>query len=101
LKVFDVPTPTKEQTVQIAHRVYAKLLKSHWGQAFDAALHTEVAEALGARRPRDINKTLLSALGKAAIDERTSLVVEDLDDPMISRTGSNYSGSKIGFVGDN
>ena len=100
LKLFNVPAPTKEQTIHIAHRVYASLLKSHWGKAFDEALPAEVAEALGQREPRVIRNVLLSALGNAAIDERTNLVVQDMDGalPSQKRGDSEYQNSKIGFA---
>lgn len=98
VKVFEIKAPNKEQTVQIARRVYAGLLKSHWGGAFDPALPDDVADALGVREPRAIRSTLLAALGNAAIDERSTLEVADLDGVNRAVKSGDYQDSKIGFA---
>ncbi len=98
VKVFEIKAPNKKQTVQIAHRVYKALLKSHWGSAFDAVLPDDVADALGVREPRAIRSTLLAALGNAAIDERSVVSVADLDGVNRAQKSGDYQDSKIGFA---
>jgi ATP-dependent Lon protease len=98
LKVFEVAAPTKEQTEQIARRIYAALLKSHWGKAFDPELPGAVVRALGQREPRVIRNTLLAALGNAAIDKRTTLEVKDLDGALPHVAAGNYQQTRIGFA---
>ena len=100
LKVFNVPAPTIEQVEHIARRIYASLLKSHWGSAFDPELPDAVVEALGLREPRVIRNTLLSALGNAAIDGRSRLEAKDMDGMPKLADGRDYNRSKIGFSGE-
>lgn len=97
LKVFKVRAPTAEQTIHIAHRIYASLLKSHWGKSFQEELPAEVAETLGRRPPREIKGTLLSALGNAALDERDHLTIGDLGGMPKVLSGDAYQRSRIGF----
>ncbi len=97
LKVFNVPAPTIVQVEHIARRIYASLLKSHWGSAFDPELPDSVVEALGLREPMVIRNTLLSALGNAAIDGRSTLEAQDLDGMPKLDDGRDYNRSKIGF----
>ena len=92
VRVFDVKTPTREQVQQIARRIYGNLRKQHWGKSFEAMLPDDVAAALGVMEPRAIRSTILAALGNAAIEKRSKLVVEDMVD-----TRKQSSGARIGF----
>ena len=100
LRVFNVPAPTIEQVQHIARRIYGSLLDSHWGKGFDPELPDEVVKALGLREPRVIRNTLLSALGNAAIDGRSTLEVGDLDGMQQVKDGRDYNRSCIGFSKD-
>jgi ATP-dependent Lon protease len=97
LRLFDVPAPTREQTINIARRIYINLLGSHWGRSFNDVLSDEVAQHLGERAPREIRNALLSALGNAALDERQNLELKDFVGVGQVKKSGDYQGSKIGF----
>jgi ATP-dependent Lon protease len=97
LRLFDVPAPTKEQTIHIAKRIYINLLGSHWGRSFNDVLSDEVTGYMGERAPREIRNALLSALGNAALDERQDLELKDFVGVGQVKKFGDYQGSKIGF----
>jgi ATP-dependent Lon protease len=88
-----VSAPTRDQAVGIARRVYARLITgSPWGRAFSEDLNDEIAELLATMAPREIEKALHLALGRAALAGRRSL---DLDDLRILAQGGRRT---IGFL---
>ena len=89
--VVNVPPPTPDQTAGIAKNIYAGLLAdAPWGRHFEPQLRAEVVEVLADQLPRDIKKSLVSALGLAALRGQRHISAKEL-----ARVGRRPS---IGFL---
>jgi len=89
--VVNVPPPTPDQTAGIVKNIYAGLLAdAPWGRHFEAQLRVEVVEVLAEQLPRDIKKSLVSALGLAALRGQRHISAKEL-----ARVGRRPS---IGFL---
>lgn len=76
--VFDVPSPTREETLAIAASIYRSLLSEYgWGKHFPNELSNEMLKNLCIVSPREIKNGLLSSFGVAAKAERTELLPAD------------------------
>ena len=74
-----VPPPTQDQVAGIAMNIYAALLSdAPWGRHFEPQLRAEVVEVLADHLPRDIKKSLVSALGLAALRGQRYISAKDL-----------------------
>lgn len=77
--VVNAPPPTQDQVAGIAKNIYAGLLAdAPWGRHFEPQLRAEVIEVLGDQLPRDIKKSLVSALGLAALRGQRHISAKDL-----------------------
>jgi ATP-dependent Lon protease len=77
--VVNVPPPTRDQVASIAMNIYATLLSdAPWGRHFEPQLRAEVVEVLAEHLPRDIKKSLVSALGLAALRGQRYISAKDL-----------------------
>ena len=77
-RVFKIDAPDREQTMIIAKLIYAKMLVgNHWGSAMHPALSDKIVEILAASTPREIKSQLLSACGRAVLDGRRELRIDD------------------------
>lgn len=77
--VINVPPPTPDQVAGIATNIYAGLLaNAPWGRHFEPQLRAEVVEVLADQLPRDIKKSLVSALGLAALRGQRHISAKDL-----------------------
>lgn len=92
MAVYEVPSPTPEQAVGIAQRIYAGLLKEMQLKQFCAKLSDAAAEKLSGTSPRDMRKALLDALGHAVANGRDQVLPEDVR----LRCGAGKH-NKIGF----
>lgn len=94
VRVFKIPKPNLAQARTIAIRIYngilneSDLLKSK----FDSNLSYEVINHVAQLSPRRIKLSIETALGKAAIAKRNTLLIEDFDKI------KNTNKSKIGFI---
>jgi ATP-dependent Lon protease len=91
MAVYDVPSPTPEQSAVIAQRVYDGLLKELRLKNVDEDLPDNVLDKLSDVSPREMRKALLDGLGFAVAAGRSSLVPEDL------RLKSDGGKRRIGF----
>lgn len=99
LEVFEIPNPTKEQSMQIAksvwHSIYNEVLPK--GHGFDFELPADVCEFMGSISPRVMRKALTYAASAAALDARKQLSLGDLKDSA-TRYNPDSKKGKIGFV---
>lgn len=91
MAVYDVPSPTPEQSAVIAQRVYEGLLKELRLKGVDEELPENVLDRLSDVSPREMRKALLDGLGFAVAAGRSSLVPDDL------RFKSESGKRRIGF----
>ncbi|MDT3670866.1 MAG: AAA family ATPase [Aromatoleum sp.] len=90
---LSVPSPTREQVVRIAHRIYASFRKARpWAQAMSTTLPDSVAQLLCDSTPRAIRVQLERACGRAARQGRRELAVEDVE------LSEHASRRGIGFI---
>lgn len=77
--VVIVPPPTQDQVAGIAKNIYTSLLAdAPWGRHFEPQLRAEVVAALADQLPRDIKKSLVSALGLAALRGQRHISAKEL-----------------------
>jgi ATP-dependent Lon protease len=77
--LVNVPPPTPAQVAGIAKNIYIGLLAdAPWGGNFEPQLRAEVVEVLAEQLPRDIKKSLVSALGLAALRGQRYISAKDL-----------------------
>lgn len=81
VRVFDIPPPTNEQSLQVAKRIYTTLRNGSaiLTEKFDETLDDSVANMLATMSPRKMRIALEIAFGKAAIAGRCYLSAEDID----------------------
>jgi len=91
MAVYEVPSPTPEQSAAIAQRVYEGLLKELRLKDVDDALPDNVLGKLADISPREMRKALLDGLGFAVAAGRSTLVPDDL------RIKSDNGKRRIGF----
>jgi len=91
MAVYDVPSPTPEQSAAIAQRIYEGLLKELRLKDVDDELPGNVLDKLADVSPREMRKALLDGLGFAVAAGRASLVPDDL------RVKSESGKRRIGF----
>ncbi|WP_151636480.1 AAA family ATPase [Noviherbaspirillum aerium] len=91
MAVYEVPSPTAEQSAVIAQRVYEGLLKELRLKDVDNELTDSVLGKLADVSPREMRKALLDGLGYAVAAGRSSLVPDDL------RLKSENNKRRIGF----
>lgn len=96
IAVFEIPEPTPDQATAIAKRIYRLLVGGkHWGGAFAPDLDERVAQYLGDLPPRVIKKTIVQALGNAAIADRPEITVADIEEALGSDRRMSYA---MGFL---
>jgi len=91
MAVYEVPSPTPEQTAGIAQRVYSGLLNELKLQNMESELQDKVLDKLSGISPREMRKALLDGLGFVIAAGRTALTPEDV------RVRSEGGKRKIGF----
>lgn len=78
-EIFSVAAPSPAQLIAIAHGIYAQLLQAApWGSQFEADLPDAVALQLARTTPRELGRSLRSALGHAVLAQRRHLQLGDL-----------------------
>lgn len=86
---YEIKQPTRQQGIKIARSVYQALLESNpWGHFFSKRLPEEVASKMATRSGRDMRKTLLDALAKAATRKSKILRPDDVSLPEIQEPRS-------------
>ncbi|MDQ9170550.1 AAA family ATPase [Oxalobacteraceae bacterium R-40] len=78
MAVYEVPSPSPEQSAIIAQNIYAGLLRELKLESFERGLDVSVLERLSTISPRDMRKTLLDGLGFAVAAKRDRLQSEDI-----------------------
>lgn len=94
--VVNIPSPSKEQMIKIASSVYNDIIndpKNPWGERFHDKLDDDILDGLSGNTPRQINRILLSTMGKVALKEMDKNRPED---SLISIKKEDISDSKIG-----
>jgi ATP-dependent Lon protease len=77
-----VGAPSGDQALKIARRIYRRMVDgAQWGSVFPGELSDELAESLSTMSPRDVEKALHLAFGRAALAGRNQLLREDLQLP--------------------
>jgi len=80
--VFTIEPPSSAQIRSLARASYQRLRTTEpWGRHFDAELRSDVLERLAGLSCRDVERTLLDALGNAALAERSFISPSDLREP--------------------
>ena len=95
-EVITVPNPSKEQMVDITKSVYNDIIndpKHPWGKRFHEQLDNSIIDNLVSKTPREINRILLSAMGKVALKELDS---ERPEDTLISIKSDDIDFKRIG-----
>lgn len=91
-EVFRVEAPTTGQLIRIARGIYAQILKAApWGAQFSPELPDAVALQLARTTPRELGRSLRTALGNAVLDQRRYLLLGDLPLPA-ERPGMGFHG---------
>ena len=79
VEVQHIQPPTKEESILIAHSIYASIRKSRpWGECFSPELGTDVAEKLAVMEPRKMKACLIRAFGRAAATSREIIMADDI-----------------------
>jgi ATP-dependent Lon protease len=92
--VFDVASPTPEQSMQIARRIYARERSANgWGRHFAEEMSESVVARLGNYPPRRMRTVLRQAFGRAAIAKRGEVLPCDIGQPE-----KEMAKPRIGFV---
>lgn len=77
--VVQVPLPTREQSMSIAHEIYRSMRSSaDWGHFFDEELTDNVINVLAELSPRRMRLGIEQAFGAAAIERRRTLLPKDI-----------------------
>ena len=81
VRVFDIPNPDQHQSAQVAKRIYQILLNESplLKARFAGDLTEVVTYALAALSPRKMRLAIVTALGRAALAQRNSLMLQDFD----------------------
>jgi ATP-dependent Lon protease len=78
-EIFEVPQPTAEQTLEIARHIYIDTVTSApWGSLFPATPDESVLERFTEHPPRETEKILRAAFGRAARAGRRYLIPDDI-----------------------
>lgn len=98
LEVFEIPSPTAEQSRAIARSVWKDLCSSALpaGHSFSPELPEDVCTELASCTPRVMRKALMQACGMAAIRHETALRVDDVQ--ACTRRSKGPVRPSIGFV---
>lgn len=91
MAVYEVPSPTVEQTAGIAQRIYAGLLQELKLKHVETELSASVLDKLATVSPREMRKVLLDGLGFAVEAGRDTLLAEDI------RVKADSGKRRIGF----
>jgi ATP-dependent Lon protease len=77
--VQHIRPPTKEESIMIAHSIYASIRQNRpWGEYFSPELSRDVAEKLSKLEPRQMKVCLHDAFGKAALASRGFISPDDV-----------------------
>ena len=81
VKIFEIPKPDLNQSIQVASNIYKKVLNESPSikARFVAELADEVAHLLAILSPRKMRLSIETALGRAALAGRDLLIAEDID----------------------
>lgn len=91
LAVYEVPSPTLEQSRGIARGIYRGLLAEHrW--RFDAELSDDCQDAAARFSPREMRKRILDAMGNAKVAGRERVCADDFGKTGVARK------TTIGFI---
>lgn len=91
--VFNIPAPSSDQCVRIAHSIYRRLIdRCSWGAAMEPQISNAVAERLAELPPREMRIKLSQACGRAARQGRREVKVEDI---VVAETAGKFG---IGFI---
>lgn len=79
MTVFEIPLPNAEQTAGIARGIWINLRDTcAWGPYLNAKLTDAVIDRLRGESPRSMTKLLIGAAGRAVMDKRVTLKLEDV-----------------------
>lgn len=85
-RIFNIPSPTREQMPTIIKSIYSDLLAhERWGKAFSPELPKDVLSSLANISPRQVRQIMEAACARAAKDGRTYLAGSDIEEPHRSR----------------
>lgn len=91
--VFNIPTPTKQHSVIIAHAIYKRIInRNSWGKSMSSDISDDVALCVADLPPRMMRTQLTQACGRAARLGRRTLEITDI---CFTEPAQK---SKIGFV---
>jgi ATP-dependent Lon protease len=93
-RVFEIPRPDLDQSVQVAHRIYKMLLDESTSlkARFIGELSDDVTHLLASLSPRKMRLAIEIAMGRAALAGRDKLLVGDVD--LVAKVAER----KIGFI---
>lgn len=80
VRVFNIPSPSLDQSKSIVSKIYKGMLKdsANLTAKFNAKLNDEVINCLARFSPRAIKLSIEFALGKAALAKRRNILLTDL-----------------------
>jgi len=85
-RIFNIPSPTREQMPTIIKSIYSDLLAhERWGKAFSPELPKDVLSSLANISPRQVRQIMEAACARAAKDGRAYLAGSDIEEPHRSR----------------
>lgn len=91
-RIFNIPSPTREQMPTIVKSIYSDLLAhERWGKAFNPELPKDVLSSLANISPRQVRQIMEAACARAAKDGRAYLAGSDIEEPHRPR--------RVGFLG--
>lgn len=93
-RVFEIPKPDHNQSVQVPSRIYQMLLNDcvSLKERFNSELTDEVIKRLTALSPRKMKLAIEIGLGRAALASRDKLISKDID--VVKKDDEK----KIGFI---
>jgi len=84
--VYNIPAPSANQCMAIAHSIYRRLLaRNTWGAAMAPEISDAVASRLAEVPPREMRIKLFQACGRAARHGRREVKVEDIEVAPVTR----------------
>lgn len=90
-KVFEIPSPNKEQMPAVIKSIYSDLLdRETWGNSFSRMLSDDLLNSLGSIAPRELRQILETACANAASSNRRHIEAEDIQ---VSRDSK-----RMGFI---
>lgn len=95
MNVYEIPTPTPEQSRHIAGQVYREIRAGHdWGRQFPESPSEDLLDCMVEYPPREMKRALLSAFGRAKIDRREEVLADDFEVREKSRQRMGFGAGK-------